>query len=158
MAHFTFQYEALLAQRRRREDECQRDLAKVLRSRMLFMDRLRGMQETIRSSKYDMGAGLRGKVDLTQVAQFARYSQSCAVQGREIVVKLAAVEKQLEAARSRLMDAVRQRKALELLRERRLAAWKQEQARREAIELDDLATQRYVRDQLAAKRAVEVGS
>lgn len=155
MAGFVFRYETLLQHRRRIEDERQRDLAKLMRGRMLFLDRLRGMQDTIRQSKHDMGASLTGKVDLSQVSQFARYSQTCAQQGREIVVKLAGLEKQIDAAREQLMEAVRQRKALELLRERHLEEWKFEQARKEAIELDDLATQRYVREQIAARRAVE---
>ncbi|MFW5699166.1 MAG: flagellar export protein FliJ [Planctomycetota bacterium] len=145
MAKFAFRFQTLLEHRRRIEDERQRDLAKLMRTRMLFMDRLRGMQDTIRTSKHDMGSGLVGKVDVSRIAQFARYSQQCAMQGQDIVVRLAGVEKQIDGARQRLMDAVRQRKALELLRERHHEQWKYEQARREALELDDLAAQRFIR-------------
>jgi flagellar FliJ protein len=103
------------------------------------------MQDTIRDSKQSMADGLVGRVDLTRVGQFARYSGHAATRARQIVVKLAGLEKQIEDARQALLDATKQRKSLELLRDKHEAQWRYEQDRRETNELDELATTRFAR-------------
>jgi len=145
MAKFQFRFQTLLGHHRRVEDQRQRDLAQHLRTRMILHDQIRDMQDTIRDSKQSMAGGLVGKVDLTSVGQFARYSGHAAQRARQIVVKLAGLEKQVEEARQALLDASKQRKALELLRDKHEAQWRYEQNRRETNELDELATTRYAR-------------
>ena len=145
MADFKFKFETVLRHRELIEDECQRDLAKHLRTRMIFEDEIRKMQGTISESKRELGSALVGKVDIDRIAGFARYAGQSTHRAQQLVMKVADVEKQIAAARAKLLDATRQRKALELLREKQQRQWKQEQSRREAIELDDLATQQYAR-------------
>lgn len=145
MAKFQFRFQTLLAHHRRVEDQRQRDLAQQLRKRMILHDQIRDMQDTIRDSKRSMADGLVGTVDLTRVGQFARYSGHAAQRARQIVVKLAGLEQQIEQARQALLEASKQRKALELLRDKHEAQWRYEQNRRETNELDELATTRYAR-------------
>jgi flagellar FliJ protein len=149
MAKFRFQLEAVLRHRRLVEDQGQRELAHFLRERMILHNQLRQMQQTISQSKHDLGDGLVGVVDLDKVAQFARYSGQTTQRAQQIVVRLASLEKQIAAARIRLMDAVRGRKALEMLRERYLALWRRDQDRQEAAFLDDIALQGHARAQAA---------
>ena len=47
--------------------------------------------------------------------------------------------------RQALLDATKQRKSLELLRDKHEAQWRYEQNRRETNELDELATTRFAR-------------
>lgn len=145
MAQFQFRFKTLLAHHRRVEDQRQRELAQHLRTRMILHDQIRDMQDTIRDSKQSMADGLVGKVDLTRVGQFARYSGHAAQRARQIVLRLAGIEKQIEVARTDLLDATKQRKSLELLRDKHEAQWRYEQDRRETNELDELATTRFAR-------------
>ena len=145
MAQFRFKFQTLLAHHRRVEDQRQRDLAQHLRTRMILHDQIRDMQDTIRESKQSMADGLVGAVDLNRVGQFARYSGHAAQRARQIVVKLASLEKKIDEARALLLEATKQRKALELLRDKHEAKWRYEQNRRETNELDELATTRYAR-------------
>ncbi len=145
MAKFHFKFQTLLEHHRRVEDQRQRELAQHLRTRMIFHDQIREMQDTIRDSKQSLADGLVGQVDLTRVGQFARYSGHAAQRARQIVVRLAGVEKQIDEARQLLLDATKQRKSLELLRDKHQAQWRYEQNRRETNELDELATTRYAR-------------
>jgi flagellar export protein FliJ len=135
----------VLEHRRIIEDERQRDLAKLLRQRMILMDQLRAMQETIRTSKHDLAGSLVGRVDLTRVADFARFSGQSTIRAQQIVQHLAGLEQQIGASRERLLAASRDRKALELLYDKRHREWLDHERRREAAELDDLATQRHIR-------------
>lgn len=145
MAGFRFRFETLLRHRRGVEDERQRELAQLMRSRMILHRELNRMQQTIRDSKRQLGDTLVGRVNVDRVGQFARYSGQVEVRGRQIILRLAQLEKQVVDARARLLDAVRQRKALELLRDKDHQEWRREQDRRETAEADDLTTQRYAR-------------
>ncbi len=145
MSTFRFKFQTLLAHHRRVEDQRQRDLAQLLRTRMILHDQIRDMQDTIRESKQSMADGLVGNVDLIRVGQFARYSGHAAARARQIVVKLASLENKVEEARASLLEATKQRKALELLRDKHEAKWRYEQNRRETNELDELASTRYAR-------------
>ena len=143
MAGFKFRYDTLLRHRRGIEDQRQRDLAQLMRSRMIFHNELSRMQKTITESKRQLGDTLIGKVNVDRVGQFARYSGQVEVRGRQLIMRLAQLEKRIVGAREKLLEAVRQRKALEQLRDKDHLAWRRELERREIAELDDLTTQRY---------------
>lgn len=145
MARFKFRYETVLRQRRNVEDQRQRELAQHLRGKMILENQLRQMQQTIRDSKQQMGTGLVGTVDLAGIGRIAQYSAQVRVRGQQIAVQLAQREKQIIEARQRLLEATRQRKALDILRDKHYRRWVAEQNRRETVELDDLTNQRYAR-------------
>lgn len=154
MPKFTFRYESLLQHRRNIEDRCQRQLAERVRTQMIMTDQLRGMQQTIVDSKRDLGGALVGKIDLSQIGEFTRFNAQSTVRGRQLVQRLAQIEPQIVEARNHLLQATQQRKALELLRERDLKAWKREMDRKETAELDELSAQAYTRE-LFARQAAE---
>lgn len=144
MAKFTFRFQTVLKHRQRIEQDCQRELARLLRLRMILLDQLRQMQQGIRQSKQELAGSLLGRVDLDQITQFARYSSQLSYRAQEFLLRLAGVEKEIEAARQRLIKATAARKALELLRDRHLAQWQQDQDRREIAELDELAARPFL--------------
>jgi len=145
MPRFRFRFATLLRHRRRLELQAKRDLAVHLRTKMILEGQLRGMQQSITAAKQDMAAGLVGKVDVDALRRIGAHGSHVQLRGQRIVVKLAQVERQAHQSRAALLDATRQRKALELLRQRHFEAWKTEQARRETNELDDRATGAFVR-------------
>ena len=150
MAAFKFNLEPVLRQRQAHEDQCQRDLAKAFRQRMILHHQLRQMQQDISQSKHQLADGLIGKVDLISTAQFARYSGQVTQRAHAFVSKLAATEKQIETARRHLLEATRARKALEQLRQRQYHQWARLRDLRETARLDELATQRTARRLMAA--------
>ncbi len=145
MPRFTYRYETLLQHRRNLEDQRQRELAAQVRTRMILTDQLREMQQSITRSKHDLGQALVGKVDLSRVGEFTRFNAHSTVRGRQLVRRLAELDRGVETARAALLEATQQRKALDLLRERDLKAWREAENRRETAELDELASQAYTR-------------
>ena len=145
MAAFQFKFQTLLDYRTRVEEERQRELAQVLRMRMILHDQLRLMQQTIYHSKQALSESLTGRVNVEQISHFARYSGQVERKGHGLVLRLGQLEKQIDHARLRLLDATRQCRALEQLRDRHREQWQAQQDRREAVEMDELATQQYLR-------------
>jgi len=70
-----------------------------------------------------------------------------------MAIQLASIEKQIATAREKLMESIRARRALELLREKQFVQWLLEQQRREDAELDDLALQRFIRSRPIGSRS-----
>lgn len=149
MAGFVFELEPVLYQRRVVEEQAQRELAQHLRRQLILRTQIRQMQEGIRQSKSSLGEALRGRVDMERVSQFARYSGQSAARAQMVVLELARVEDRVNQSREKLLAATRARQALELLRERRYAAWQQQRLRRETSELDEISIQRHGRRRLA---------
>ncbi|MGB0766196.1 MAG: flagellar export protein FliJ [Phycisphaeraceae bacterium] len=149
MQAFTFRFKAVLRQREAVEQQKQRALAKLMHQRNAMLGQLREMQETISTSKRQAADGLVGTVDLAAIAGIARYSASCALRGNRVVRELAQLETLVEQARNELMEASKNRKALELLRDRQRQAWELEQRRMEAKRLDEQTTQAYAAKAMA---------
>lgn len=145
MAKFHFKYEAVLRQRQADEDECQRELAKHLRHENIIRSQLHRMEQTFRDSRQQLTGGLQGHVDVERVREFARYSGQVTAQAQQAAHQLNEIGRRIDRARAELAEAMRQRKAIEMLREKQYQQWLAEQRRRETIELDELAVQRYAR-------------
>ncbi|MCG8508091.1 MAG: flagellar export protein FliJ, partial [Rhodospirillales bacterium] len=142
MEVFRFRYETLLEHRRRMEETRQRDLALLLRTRMIIHDQIRAMQDTVRHSKRSLGEGLTGRVDLDGITAFAVYSGQVENRGRELAMRLGDLEERIIVARQALQDAMRECKIMKKLREKHYTEWKQRRDRREAAEMDEIATLR----------------
>ena len=158
MKAFQFKYQAVLRQREAIEQQKQRGLAKLLHQRNGMFAQLREMQMTISASKREAASGLVGEVDLDAIAGIARYSASCALRGNTLVREIAKVETLVEQARTELIEASKNRQALELLRDRQRQEWELEQRRMEAKQLDEQTTQAYAAKAMAEPNRCEPSS
>lgn len=152
-AHAT-RYHAALAAAEAAETTAQQAVARTLRMRMILLDELRRMQQTLEESKRSLGAGLAGRVDLTAVGAVARYCGATAGRGRELVSRLALLERELGQGRAALAEASRRRRSLELLQEKAAAEARRRERRAEASALDDLASTRF----FEARRVAQAGA
>ena len=158
MKRFEFRYQAVLRQREAIEQGKQRALAKLIHQRNAMFGQLREMQDTISTSKRDAASGLVGAVNLDAIAGIARYSASCALRGNTLVREIAQLENLVEQARSELIEASKNRQALELLRDRQRQQWELEQRRMEASRLDEQTTQQYAAKAMAESTQCEPSS
>jgi flagellar FliJ protein len=152
MARFRFPLQPVLDARSRAEDECRRRVAALESERRRLEDRLRCGQASIAGARDEVRAALVGTVRPSELRGQANASLAHMRDAQRLVLELAGVHRRLEAARSALTEAARQRRAIELVKERRFEAWRHEQERREQSALDELATNRGAR---AARLAAE---
>jgi flagellar FliJ protein len=145
MARFRFSLEPLLRLRRRREQECQRDVAVLERERLHLEGRLRRYQEELAAGKDSLRERLVGRVDTEALRRRAGQSRQILRSAQQAVVELAGVQKRLERARATLLEATTERRAVELLRERRFDAWKRRLEKAETAAIDELAVQAAAR-------------
>ncbi len=152
---FVFKLQPVLDQRLREEKRHQRLVAEIERRRLEIEERIRACQRGIAAAKEDLrdrlGAGRSGQgVALLDVRMQASASLHLVGLAQQAVFELAGVHKHVDAARLELLKAATARKAVELLKTRRLEQWKRDLARREAAEADELNVMRHARKEDAA--------
>jgi len=142
MAKFRFTLQPVLEQRLAVERQRQVEVARLERHRFELEGRVREAQGQIEAAsgrrREALASGDGGRVDLEQLRGHAGEMAWWDRRAREGAVELAGVLKRLSGAREALAEAVRGRRAIERLRERRLEEWRSEMARRERAEADEL--------------------
>ena len=140
MAQFNFRMQTLLDLRKREEDALRVEHAEIVRARNSIENMLREQQRKITEQKSGMRDRLIGVVDTDALRLHAHAALGLMREAQTAAVELAGLARREERARGSLVAAQSRRRAVELLRERRLAEWRQEQERREVAELDDLVS------------------
>ncbi|MCK4871291.1 MAG: flagellar FliJ family protein [Phycisphaerales bacterium] len=148
MPRFIFRLQALLDQRSRAQRDEQLIVAALETERLDLQRRIHAHQWTIQQGKEELRDVLSPH-DTGSVVVEAAHLHRCAAASvaidraaRRLVLQLAGVHHKLEHARAQLLNADIQLKVVERLKTRQYERWRCAQDRREAIELDELATMR----------------
>jgi flagellar FliJ protein len=144
VAKFRFRLQAVLDHREMVEQQKQKAVAELEGHRVRLEERIRECQRSIAAEKAGQRSML-GSADILGARRQASAALRLMVAAQRTAIELAGVHKRLEAARAELLEAAKRRKAVELLRERRLDEWKQDMDRREAAALDELSVMRAAR-------------
>lgn len=148
-ARFIFKLQPVLEHRLRTERRRQQELGQVERRRVEIEQNMRLIHEEVISARHRQREALAGAggggVRLADARLDANAALSGMVRLQRAAAQFGAVRREQEAARLRLLEAARARKAVEVLRERRYREWLRERAKREAAALDELQTMRACR-------------
>jgi flagellar FliJ protein len=150
MNMFRFRLETLLRLRLAERDQRRTELAKALRAEEL----LRGEERTLEGRQIEAAARSRqlkspGAANVDALLETHRYEVVLTAQRRQLKQQIAQVEAETERRRQAVVEADRQLRVLEKLRERQAAAWKKENERQEVKQFDELAIVGYGRRQEA---------
>ena len=149
MAKFRFKLEPLLRVRSIREEQCQRVLAGHELERRTVEDDLRSKQDNLAQGKKEIRIAITGKVDLVTMRRQALASMQVMRHANRLVFELAGIHKQIERARAALVECTRERRAIELLKERRYAEWRDDRNKAEVHAIDELANSSAYRRQVS---------
>jgi flagellar FliJ protein len=141
MARFVFKLEGVLRHRERIEQNRQRDLAVVHAEMVKLQGELRAFNSEVQRNISAVRTQLVGKLDMSYLAAHRRYMLGMQRKVHDLAQRMAAQQQKVDEARRALIEATRQKKILEKLRERQEIRWRGEQNRREASALDELTTQ-----------------
>ncbi|MBL8963610.1 MAG: flagellar FliJ family protein [Phycisphaeraceae bacterium] len=157
MARFVFRLQAVLEQRRAKERAMQIEVARIERERIEAEGEIRAHQRAIErerdalrrmldDQKDAVAAGAEpdaaGMVDIRGVRMQAAAAVRLTAVAQRAAVRLAGIHRRLDSARLDLLQAATRRKAVELLREKRLAEHKAGERSRDAAMTDEMATMR----------------
>jgi len=142
---FKFRLAPLLKIREHREKERQREHAaavdKVLQQKYALEVVDQAKQRTLESQREQ----LSGRISVAEALIYSRYLMKLKrdrFNGNEV---LRGLEKEAERRRARLVQAARERKIFELLKEKQLARYRADLEKADQKELDEVATVGFVR-------------
>jgi flagellar FliJ protein len=142
MPRFVFPLEAVLRHRTHAEQERLRDLAVVQAEMTRLQQELRALNDAMRAGARDMKDNhLTGTLDVAFLAAHRRYSVAMQRKGLTLVQDMARQQKKVDDAQRLLAEAAKERKVIEKLREKQFEKWKQEAARKEQAEADEVGAQ-----------------
>jgi flagellar FliJ protein len=149
MKRFRFKLEPLLRHRQRLEDDERRAVAVLVRQQVEIENQIRSLQNQVDSSKRHLGGELLGNVDGDAIRTQAAFVLSLESQMQRLALQLANVYRSVQAAREKLLEASKSRRAIERLKEMRYEEWQKNMSKSEASAIDDLVTCRFGRDEAA---------
>jgi len=146
MRGFTFRLEPLLSLRRHREQTLQLKLAESQRALERERSELQRLREEIRarSASLHQQQG-RGPLDMGRVSMESAYLILLEGRVAEQEVLVEKLARQVDGDREAVLEAAKEKKALERLREVQLVAFARAEARKEMKAAEEVATTRHVR-------------
>jgi len=142
MAKFNFKLHAVLRQRELIEQECQRDFAIAQAAYAREQAELKRLDEIVRAATVDLRENrLVGPINLSFLAAHRRFMADMQRQGVAQIQKVEMARRKVEEVRIRLNEASKQRKIIEKLKEKQLAAWSEATAKKETAAMDEIAMQ-----------------
>ncbi len=142
MRRFVFSLQKVLDYRQRLEEQAIRHFAEAQRrlqaEQLLLAQLIQTRQDCLMRSER------RHRLPIPMLEVEQTYLSALEERIEQQVQRVAEAEEALEARRQELVEAQRERKALERLREKHYEQWRQELLRSEQKALDDLATVRAV--------------
>lgn len=141
MSVFRFSLEPVLKQRLAIEQEAQREVAEHERERLSILEELDTLRARDDAERRDLVGrlGSVGRLDAGALRQQSVATMQVTRQIREAALRAAGVTQRLDQARSVLAWATARRRAIELVREQQLVAWKARERRQETASLDEMA-------------------
>lgn len=148
MARFQFRLQSMLKLAESQRDQCRRDLAAALEAVHVLRDRQHDIERAVTEiratrARESVGSGIQ----VERLLDASRFELLLNSQLSEVHKQQEQVDEELERRRQRLVEADRQVRTLEKLRERRLTEHEQAELRKQQILLDEVATQRFRRQQ-----------
>lgn len=156
MAKFVYRLETVLEQKKELRDRAQEELTQAIAEQKReeeILDQLRNKERALRDNKAELKAQLLSGQRTAEALRnrrnyLKRLDEELEAAGAEVFGQRILVDELLEKtdmARLRLADAIKEAEALEKHRERQYAEFRAEIERKEALELDEAATQSYLR-------------
>jgi flagellar FliJ protein len=152
MKKFTFRLEALLTVKKNKEEEVKRRLADKNREAEMSRQKISGMQEELKqfqSGEKQKRAGGAGDIASMRgsVAYRNRLKMDILKEGQRLDQIMVAAYK----VNQELIIAAQERRAVEIIKEKRYDEWKKENAAAEQKFMDDLSQQAFSRKQRSEK-------
>ena len=145
MKRFSFRFQRLLELKQRKEDQQKAKLGEVMAIFNREFDELGGLKQSFDACRHTSLALPDQRVETSLLGINASYLLRLQREMGEQREHLDRIESMVEDKRGKLLEATRERRVYEILKERAEEEHKRETMRQERIQLDEIGEQLYVR-------------
>ncbi len=144
----TFRFETLLRLRKNTEHLEQREMAQMQHRLLARQNRLRDIKSSGEKSREDLQTRLQQSIPGRTLGLYGRYFQSLDTQSVIQEHLLSETGQQVEAKRADLVEAMKKRRVLEILKDRELLNARRKMIKEEIAFLDEISSTRWQRKYL----------
>ena len=145
MKRYRFKLQTVLEQRKSKEDHLLAELGEIRREEAREAARLVALRDELASARAAIVDGITSNVGAEELERRDEYAKAKRDDVRVQELTLEAIRQRVEAKRAEVVEAMKERKVLEALRDKQERAYLAECARVEQNELDAMASLRYAR-------------
>jgi flagellar FliJ protein len=143
---FKFRLATLLRMRETARDQCRAHLAEAYRADELIEQRLEQTRQQLDILQRENRIAVSpGDVELDRVVESQRFELTLRAEQRQLELRRQAVAQEIDHRRQLLLEANREVRVLEQLRDRQEERHRHEQSLREIKQLDEVASLRFAR-------------
>lgn len=151
MADFRFRLASLMRLRESERDDRRESLAQAFRADQMLQQNQEAVQADLRENQRQVQqCAAPGPISVESLLGRHRYELVLQAQLRQIQRQRQAIAAEIERRRQALVEADRELKILEKLRERHLQEYRFQQEKLELRQLDEIALRRTVRQEVAS--------
>jgi flagellar FliJ protein len=143
MATFKFRLQPLVQLREADRDRCREQLAAAYRAEQILVERAAALRQELKTTEQvSRTRSQPGRIEVDTLLHTHRYELILAAQLRQLASQQQKVAQEIERRRLLLVEADRELRMLEKLRERHAQEFQREEERRLTRELDEIAQRR----------------
>ncbi len=147
MKKFQFRLQPVMRLREAARDERRQELADALAVEANLREQMRAIEREQQSARHGYTATV-GAVNVDRLLESQRYATVLELQRRMLDRQLADVAAEIDKRRQAVVEADREVKTVEKLRETQAQRWRFAAERKDQVALDEIAAQRFVRQEV----------
>jgi flagellar FliJ protein len=141
----SFRFETILRLNKKKEDLLQRDMGQINVHYQQQQDRQQFMQDATEASKDELNQKKRSSVNLETMILYDNFARGTRIQVERQGKIISEINTKLEAKREEVVEAMRKRRTMEILKERDMLKERKVRERKETAILDEVASNLWTR-------------
>ena len=142
----SFRFDTILRLNKKQEDLLQKDMGKINVHYQRQNDRKQFIQDSVEASKDQLSEKKRSDISVETMILYDNFSRGARVQVEKQEEILSEINTRLEAKREEVVEAMRKRRTMEILKERDLLKEQKIREKNETAVLDEVASNLWVRN------------
>ncbi|MZG31196.1 MAG: flagellar export protein FliJ [Nitrospinae bacterium] len=142
----SFRFDTILRLNKKQEDLLQRDMGQINVHYQRQNDRKQFIQDSVEASKDQLSEKKRSDISVETMILYDNFSRGARVHIEKQEKILSEINTRLEAKREEVVEAMRKRRTMEILKERDLLKEQKIREKNETAVLDEVASNLWVRN------------
>ena len=142
----SFRFETILRLNKKKEDLLQRDMGQINSHYQLQQDRQQFMEDATEASKEELNQRKRSGVSVETMILYDNFARGTRIQVEKQGKIISEINTKLEAKREEVIEAMRKRRTMEILKERDMLKERKARERKETAILDEVASNLWMRN------------
>ncbi len=141
----SFRFETILRLNKKKEDLLQKDMGQINVHHQRQQDRQQFMQDAAEASKDELNQKKRSGVSVETMILYDNFARGTRTQVEKQDKIISEINTKLEAKREEVVEAMRKRRTMEILKERDMLKERKVRERKETAILDEVASNLWMR-------------